>query len=379
MAEKPDRDQQTEAPTPKKRRDAEKKGDVLQSRELSTALVMLAGAGWLVMTGPMVFDSMKATLRAGLVLERGNLDDFDPFTRIMTLGSMVAPSLAMVFAATLVASFAAPIVLGAFGFRPSSFMPKASKMNPGAGLSRMFGSQGLTELGKSIAKVGLLGFIGWWLVSANLSAMLGLAALDPRRATVDMGAQFLSIILWLVGGLGIIGLIDTPIQFMRRHARLRMTRHEVKEENKESEGSPETKQMARQRRHDILSGSARRAVSEATVVLTNPTHFAIALRYRPGIDAVPMVVARGRGETALAMKALARDTQVPQLEYPQLTRAIYFTTRAGQPISTDLYMAVATILAFVFNLDRAMAEGTLQPPVAIPDEKHFDEEGRRVS
>jgi flagellar biosynthesis protein FlhB len=158
-----------------------------------------------------------------------------------------------------------------------------------------------------------------------------------------------------------------------------MTLHEVKEEHKETEGSPETKQMARQRRHEILGHSARRAVGEATVVLTNPTHFAVALRYRPGIDAVPMVVARGRGETAQAIKQLARDAAVPLLDYPQLTRAIYFTTRAGQPVSSDLYLAVATILAFVFNLDRAMAEGTTPPEIAVPPDKAFDERGRRAS
>ena len=114
------------------------------------------------------------------------------------------------------------------------------------------------------------------------------------------------------------------------------------------------------------------------MILTNPTHFAIALRYRPGIDAAPVVAARGRGEVALAIRALAKDKGVPMLEYQQLTRAIYFTSRAGHGIAEDLYIAVATILAFVFNIERAMAEGVSQPRIDVPDAKRFDEHGKRL-
>lgn len=127
----------------------------------------------------------------------------------------------------------------------------------------------------------------------------------------------------------------------------------------------------------MLAGSARKAVEEATVILTNPTHFAVALRYRPGIDAAPVVAARGRGDVALAIRALAKEQGVPTLEYPQLTRALYFTTRAGHVIAEDLYIAVATILAFVFNIERAMAEGVTPPNVEVPEARHYDEHGKR--
>jgi flagellar biosynthetic protein FlhB len=377
MSDKPDRDQQTEAPTAKKRRDAEEKGDVLQSKELATALVMAAGVGWLVMAGPWAFGSMANAMRTGLTFGRSNLDSFDPFSRIVMLTGAVAMPLAALFGATVIAAIGSQALLGSLGFRTAGFSPKASKLSPMAGLSRIFGTQGLVELGKSLAKVALLGGTGYYLLSAKLPFMMALGAADPRRAMGDIGSMFISVIAWLVGGLVVIGMIDAPIQIMRRTARLRMTKHEVKEEHKESEGSPEMKNHARQRRHEILSGSARRAVGEATVILTNPTHFAVALRYRPGTDAVPTVVARGRGETAQAIKTLAKEASVPMLEYPQLARAIYFTTRSGQPIAADLYLAVATVLAFVFNLDRAMAEGVTQPVVDVPAEKQFDESGRR--
>lgn len=379
MAETPDSDQKTQAPSAKRKRDAAAKGDVLQSRELGTALVVLAGAGWIALAGPWLVGTMRDMLRTGLTIGRADVDGFDPWPRAVGLGMESAAPVAVLFAATILAAIAGPAMLGSLGFRASGFAPKPSKLDPMAGLQRIFGAQGLIELLKSLAKVVLLGGIGWWLISARLPTMMGLSSVDHYRAAPLLGDLFVTTVLWMAGGLAVIGMIDAPIQFMRRTARLRMTHHEVKQEHKESEGSPETKNMARQRRQEILSGSARRAVGEATVILTNPTHFAVALRYRPNIDAVPTVVARGRGETALAIKALAKESAVPLLEYPQLTRAIYFTTRAGQPIASDLYLAVATIMAFVFNIDRAMAEGVSQPTVAVPPEKAFDESGRKIT
>jgi flagellar biosynthesis protein FlhB len=192
--------------------------------------------------------------------------------------------------------------------------------------------------------------------------------------------QIIGFALKLLGfGLAILAGIDVPIQFIRRNARLKMSKQQIKEELRQSEGAPELKAHLRQRQHEVHMGSARKALSEATVVLVNPTHFSIALRYRPGVDPAPVVVARGRGETALAIRKLASEKAVPILEYPQLTRAIYFTSRAGQTISEDLYLAVATILTFVFNIERAIADGTPQPVVDVPEVKRFDADGRTQS
>ena len=164
-------------------------------------------------------------------------------------------------------------------------------------------------------------------------------------------------VLVMALALALIAGVDIPAQIIRRGGRLRMTKQEVKDEHKQSEGSPELKAQIRRRQHEVLKGSARQAVADATVVLTNPTEFAVALRYRQGIDAAPTVVARGRGATAAAIRELADEAAVPMLSYPQLARALYFTTRTGQVIRDDLYLAVATVIAFVFNLDNAMADG----------------------
>ena len=266
-------------------------------------------------------------------------------------------------------------MLGSLGFRSDAFAFKGSKLNPMNGLKRMFGSHGLIELGKSVAKVLLLGSIGIWLLLDQSRMLIGLSAQDIDAALGNVGSTFVLACLVMAMALVLIAMIDVPAQIVQRVQRLRMTKQEVKDEHKQTEGSPELKGAIRRRQHEVLRNSARSAVAEATVVLTNPTHFAVALRYQPGRDSVPVVVARGRGATADAIRAIATENKVPMLSYPQLTRALYFTTRTGQVIREDLYMAVASILAFVFNLETALATGAAQPAVEVPAQARFDARG----
>jgi flagellar biosynthetic protein FlhB len=376
MSEAPDKDQQTEAPTEKRKREAVEKGDVLQSRELGTALVMLAGAAWLAVAGPMLMGSLQAMLVDGLTFGAKDIRHFAPADVAARLLGFTLLPLALLFALTLVAAVGSAALLGSLGFRAGAFAPKASKINPMTGLKRIFGTQGLIELVKSLAKVTLLGAIGWYLLDGELRRLLSLSATDPAPALGAFGDAFVTAVLLLAVALAAIALVDVPSQFFQRSARLRMSKQQVKEEHKQTEGSPELKGAIRRRQHEVLRGSARSAVQEATVVLTNPTHFAVALRYRPGEDAAPIVVARGRGATAQAIRELAATSAVPVLSYPQLARAIYFTARTGQIVREDLYLAVATVLAFVFNLDAMLAQGAPQPAVVVPPAARFDESGR---
>ena len=377
MASKPEKDQKTEQPTPKKRADSKRDGDVLTSRELATALMMLAAAGWMIAAGGWFVQSASDLVRRGLTLTAADVADFAPEEALLRNGVDILLPLASLFALALGAAVAGPAMLGSFGWRGKALHFKGNRMNPANGLKRMFGMQGATELGKALAKVLLLGTIGYWLVSKNLPSIMTLAASDLTGAVGLAGKTVGHAMLAMAGGLVVIALIDVPTQWFQRNKRLMMSKQEIKEETRQSEGAPELKQAQRARAHDILSGSARKAMSDATVVLTNPTHFSVALRYRPGIDAAPVVVARGRGDVALAIRELARGAHVPILEYPQLTRAIYFTARAGRVIPDELFVAVATVLAFVFQLERAVAEGQAQPPVDVPASHHFDPDGRR--
>lgn len=371
-----DQDQKTEAPTPKRRRDAAEKGDVLQSRELGTALVVLVGAAWIAFAGPMMVDALETMVSDGLSFNAADVREFAPGTAILRLLGIVALPLLGLFALTLVAAIGTPAALGSLGFRTSAFAPKGGKLNPLTGAKRMFGLQGLIELGKSLAKVVLLGTVGVWLLMSQTRGMIGLGAQDIRSALGNVGNVFVVAVLVMAVALALIAMIDVPAQMLQRTRRLRMTKQETKDEHKQTEGSPELKAAIRRRQHETARNSARQAVSEATVVLTNPTHFAVALRYRLDQDAAPIVVARGRGATADAIRELAAEHQVPMLSYPQLTRALYYTSRAGHPIREELYMAIASVLAFVFNLDAALSEGASQPEIQVPPALRFDASGR---
>ena len=376
MADTPDRDEKTEAPTEKRRRDAVEKGDVLQSRDLGTALVILGGAAWVALAGPWMVGACREVLGRGLSFDRGAIEGFDPAHAALALLWPVVLPLASLFAITLVAAIGTPAMLGSLGLRWSAVAFKADKLDPLAGIRRIFGKQGLVELGKSLLKVVLLGAVAWWLLRGRMAGMLALGRGPIQPALGEVGHLFTVSLLVMSLALALVAGVDIPTQLAQRGARLRMTKQEVKDEHKESEGSPEMKAQRRRRAHQMLSGSARKAVKEATVVLTNPTHFAVALRYRVGFDAAPVVVARGVDETARLIREVADGEAVPILSYPQLTRALYFTNRTGHVIREDLFIAVATVLAFVFNLDRALAEGIRQPAVEIPPDARFDADGR---
>lgn len=377
MSQQPDKDQKTELPTPKRLRDSAEKGDVLQSRELGTALVVLGGAAYLAVAGPMMVDALHEVMTEGLSFSAADIRDFDPAREAIRMLGTIALPLAGLFLLTIIAAIATPASLGSLGFRGKALGFKGSKLNPVSGLKRIFGTQGLIELGKSIAKVLLLGSVGIWFLTSRVPNLVGLGARDIVPALGEVGSTFILAVLVMAGALALIALIDVPAQMFQRTKRLRMSKQEIKEENKQTEGSPELKGAIRRRQMETARNSMRGAMAEATMVLTNPTHFAVALRYRPGEDAAPIVVARGRDVTAEAIRELAGEHDVPILSYPQLTRALYFTSRAGQIIREDLYMAVATVLAFVFNLDAALASGAAQPAVAVPPEARFDAEGRR--
>ncbi|KMS57116.1 MULTISPECIES: flagellar type III secretion system protein FlhB [Sphingobium] len=377
MADSPGGGEKTEKPTQKKLDDAAKKGDILQSRELGTALVVMAGIAWLAITGPSLIDALSDMLTDALRFRREDIVDFSPAARGAELLGTIALPAAGVMLATFIAAIAAPALLGSLGFRPGAFAPKASKMNPGAGLKKIFGTQGLIELVKSIAKIGLLGSIGIWFIWDRLTQITALGKMGVAPAMADLGNLFILTCLVMAGGLFLIAGIDVPAQIMQRAKRLGMSKQEIKDEHKESEGSPEMKGQLRRRQFEVLNGSTRQAVAEASVIITNPTHFAVALRYKPGVDAAPVVVARGCDAIAAAIRELADQNGVTVLQYPELARAVYFTSRAGQIVNEGLYMAVATVLAFVFRVENKMATEMDRPFITVPEDLRFNADGQK--
>ncbi|MEP7222265.1 MAG: EscU/YscU/HrcU family type III secretion system export apparatus switch protein [Novosphingobium sp.] len=366
--------EKTLAPTEKRKRDAAKNGDVLRSRDLSTAAAALAGAAWLKFAGPWLMAGLSSDLKSALAFDHAALDQFSPGQLIVNSLLTVLPPVLVLGVAVMAAAVISQLGFGEGRFMMANLAPKASRINPATGLKRMFGSQGLVELGKSLAKAGLLGVIAWTWARSHVSLFTTLphAALRGQLA-LGWGA-LTSLLFALSAGLVVIALIDFPIQWLRRYNRLRMSHQDMRDENKESEGSPENKQAIRQRQRQLSRGGLQTAMREAQFVITNPTHFSVAMAYDPEKASAPIVLAKGRGEKALAMREMAAELVVPTLEYPALARSVYFTTRENQVIREELFAAVAGVLAFVFALKRG--ETPKAPAIDVPVELRFDPEGK---
>ncbi len=362
------------APSAKRKQDAAKKGDVLRSRDLSVAAVMVIGALWLKFAGPWMLDIFETALRAGFVWDRHALEDFTPGQLMTSLVILALPPVLVLGAVVLAASLVSQLGFGEGRWVGANLAPKASRLNPAAGLKRMFGAAGWIEMAKGLAKVALLGTIAWLWTRSRLREMLGLGSGDLAGELAYGWEAITSLLLALAIGLVIIALFDFPVQLIRRLLRLKMSQQEMRDEHKEAEGAPEKKAAIRQRQRQIAMGGVAHAMREAQFVITNPSHFAVAMAYDPLKASAPLVLAKGRGDKALAMRQLAAELAVPCLEYPALARSVYFTTRERQVIREELYAAVASVLAFVFSLKRG--EQPARPWIDVPLALRFDAEGR---
>ena len=367
--------EKTFAPTAKRRRDAARKGDVLRSREMATAIAVLAGAAWLKFAGPWLFARLTAALRSGLSWDRSALEQFNPGAALIGLLWTTMPPLLVLALGVMILVTASQLASADGRWVGSNVLPKGSRLNPLSGLKRMFGPQGWIEIGKGVLKVGLLGAICYAWARSSLAGLLGLGRAASLGASLaEAWDAVIALLFALSGGLVVIALIDWPVQWLRRFLRLRMSQQEMRDENKESEGSPERKAAQRQRQRQFASGAVAKAMREAQFVLTNPTRFSVAMGYDPARAGAPVVLAKGRGDKAQAMRDLARELDVPLLEVPALARSVYFTTRENQMIREELYAAVATVLAYVFSLRRG--EVRALPLVDVPLALRFDADGR---
>jgi flagellar biosynthetic protein FlhB len=366
--------EKTFAPTPKRREEAAKNGDVLRSRELATFAATGAGALALMALGPWLNDSMAQVARAGFHFDRASLDGFAPGALIGDAALAVLPPVAAIGLIVAAATVLSQMLPGDGRFVAGNAGFKASRINPLSGIKRILGWQGLIELGKGLVKLGLLGGIAWWWAGDWMPRLLALGTV-PFKAQVGFAAEAItSLVGALLIGLMVIAGIDYPLQRFQRDKRLKMSLEEMREEHKQAEGSPEMKSARRQRQRDLARGGVAKAMREAQFVIVNPLHFAVALTYDPAIAPAPVVLAKGRGETALAMREIAGEIGLPLLEYPQLARAVYFTTQPNQMVREELYVAIAALVAFVLALKRG--EKPRRPVVDVPEALRFDGDGR---
>ncbi|AXK43231.1 EscU/YscU/HrcU family type III secretion system export apparatus switch protein [Erythrobacter aureus] len=366
--------EKTFAPTEKRLADAAKKGDVLRSKDAGTAAVMLFGGAWLALGGPWLLDGLARLTREAFLFDARDIRDFgveDLFMQGLLLG---VPAILTLAVPVIIVTLITQLGFGRGRWVADNLKAKGQRINPLQGFKRMFGPQGLIEMGKGILKIILLGGIAaaWWWTS--METVIGLGRGNLSAQLTAAWHAIVSLIFALSAGLVVIAFVDLPIQWLRQQKRLKMSHQEMRDENKETEGSPEMRAARRQRQRDIATGSVAGAMREAQFVITNPTHFAVAMTYDPAKASAPIVLAKGRGDKALAMKDLARELDLPTLEIPQLARSVYYTTRERQVICEDLYGAVASVLAYVFSLKRG--ETPLLPDIEVPAALRFDAEGR---
>lgn len=371
--------EKTEAPTPKKLKDSAKKGDVLQSRDLGGAMVIFVGTVAILTFGGLLYQALADMMASALMFNQRDVEFFDIGERSFSLVFGLAPEFMSLFSVLLVAAIATPALLGSFGFRWSAMKPKPSKLDPIKGLGRIFGTNGLMELGKSIMKVLLIGTVGGVILYLHLGHLAQMGAQDLDSAVASYSSLFLKLLVGICISLALIAMIDVPIQIFQRNKRLKMTKQEVKDEYKESEGSPDVRALQRQRRSELMSDSTRKAVADATVILVNPTHFAVALRYDREQDYAPIVLGKGCDDIALAMRDMAVDIGTPVLQYPELTRSIYFTSEIGEIIDDRLYSAVAMVLSFLIQLDEKLVGPLGKPKIELPDDMQYASDGSRLA
>lgn len=357
MAQGQDRDQRTEAPTPKRLQDARERGEVPRSRELTGAAVMLAGSVALLMLGSDMAGRLGAIMRGALsaqVLDRNAPQPAEMFGQVLfDTGVALAPFLG----AVMLAAVAAPALLGGWVVSGKALVPNAGRLNPVAGLGRMFGTTGLAELLKSLAKFLLVGGAAAAVIFWMFDDMMRLGAMSLEPA-IRASARLLSTAgLVICLPLLVIAAADAPFQAWSHRRRLRMTRQELRDELKETDARPEVKSRLRAAQREIARRRMMQEVPAASVVITNPTHYAVALRYEATRMRAPRVVAKGRDLVALEIRRVARENGVPVFESPALARAIYASTPLYRDVPAGLYVAVAQVLAYVYQVSAAGAQG----------------------
>lgn len=367
--------EKTEAPSPRRLEQAREEGQVPQSRELSTFLVTITGVATLWLLGEWMAERMLAVVRTGFAFERATV--FDVTLMLDVFRGQLSGALLMLvplFAALLVAAVAAPIALGGLLFSTKVLGPNFGRMNPLKGLGRMFSMHGLAEMVKAILKSLLIGGVASMVLWANKDHLFGLMVSPLEIGMSEFSGTVVLAAVLIAASLGLLALMDVPFQLWQYHKKLRMTKEEVKREGKEQEGDPQVKGRIRAMQREMARRRMMAEVPKADVVVTNPTHFSVALKYDAERMGAPVVVAKGRGETALKIREIAREHEVLLLEAPPLARALYKHCELEQAIPAALYTAVAEVMAYVYQLDNWMKQGGLPPqaPTHLPVPEGMD-------
>ncbi|MBF0097102.1 MAG: flagellar biosynthesis protein FlhB [Magnetococcales bacterium] len=353
MAEDTDKDSKTEDPTGKRLSDAREKGQVINSREVSTAFVFLAATLLFFFQGKQLWQDLQQHMRFffGGALQ----EDMTPFGLVKLLEESIATvllELAPFFAGFLLLGIAASAIQHGFLLSWEPIIPNFSKINPLSGLARMFSLRSLVELIKSTLKIAVISYAVYWAMKDDVDQLMQLSSGSVEGFVTTLGEESMAILRVVTGTFLAIALLDYGYQRFHYNDELRMTKQEIKDEQKQMEGDPLIKGRIRQIQRELARRRMMEEVPKADVVITNPTHFATALLYKQGEMRAPVVTAKGRGEIAARIRAIAQEKGVPIVENPPLARTLYKEVELGHPIPQDLFKAVAEVLAYVYSLRR---------------------------
>jgi flagellar biosynthetic protein FlhB len=373
-----DSSERTEEPTAQRLKKAREEGQVARSVELSTAAILVAATLFFSMSGSYLFHRLGALFTSQLQFDRKVMDKAELlpaifFQSVIDGYLLILPIMALLAVVALLST----VMSGGLIFSPQMMLPKFSKLDPLAGLARMFGLKALIELFKTLLKFLVISLILWMSITNNIEDLVALNRMDLGTAVSHAGNMILDACFWMSMGLVVIAIADVPLQHYQVNKKLKMTRQEIKDEMKNAEGRPEVKATIRRRQREMANNRMMDNVKDADVVITNPQHFAVALSYDPNSEGAPTLVAKGTDDLAKRIRERAKENSGYIVEAPELARALYFTTKLDHPIHEGLYHVVAQVIAYVFSLNQRYApgEGLVKPTLRIPDNMRYDENG----
>lgn len=378
MSDESSSEERTEEPTAKRLEKSREDGQIVRSQELSVAAMMIGLALFMYLFGGTLAMRLGEIFSRGFVFDRKDI--FDTSLLPVVFGRHALESMLVmlpIFALTVIIAFAAAGLLGGYNFSVKALAPKASKINPINGLKRIFGMKALVDLTKAILKFSLVGTVLYLVVSSNFDALIALGFMGIKPAMVGAGQIIASGVVWVTLTLIVAAGIDVPYQIYEHNKKMKMTKQEIKDEFKDTEGRPEVKAQIRRKQREMAMSLMMDAVGDADVIVVNPEHFAVALSYDPSSAGAPMLVAKGVDFLAQGIRDRAKEKGVPVFSAPTLARALYFTTDIQEPVPESLYYAVAQVIAYVFSLNSLNRGASVadKPNPEVPTEMRYNTDG----
>tara|TARA_B110000977_G_scaffold117201_1_gene151399 strand:+ start:1466 stop:2611 length:1146 start_codon:yes stop_codon:yes gene_type:complete len=375
-------EEKEEEPTAKRIEKGREDGQVARSQELGVAAMMIGVAFFLYLFGSYFIADLTEGFAAGFTFDRKAV--YDSSLLVPAFGIQAFDAFMVVvpiFALAVIIAFASAGVMGGYVFSLKSIAPKASKINPLAGLKRMFGMKAVVDLSKALSKFVLIALVLYLVVTENFPMLIKLGYMDLEPAIQEAGRiiAFGTVLVTLT--LIVAAAIDIPYQLYTHNKQLKMTKQEVKDEMKDTEGRPEVKAQIRRKQREIATGMMMSAVADADVVIVNPEHFAVALSYDPSKNGAPIMVAKGADLLAQAIRERAKEEGVPLFSSPVLARSIFYTTEINQSVPESLYYAVAQVIAYIFNLNsfERGAQTAKKPDPKVPEDMRYNADGTPTS